>query len=499
VNRVLILALVWPIPMAFAALDAADASNPPAAPAAPTQPVQGVADAVLANHIDPPSRQEMVLNGIKAVSRAAGVPAPAGLGRRVSAIVSPEQFAALIEETWPRSPEKKDATPETLTRAFLEGMLLAVQSETSLFTAKEAKVQEQFQGNLYVGIHVQAGFDEAEKRPQIVGVLEGGPAQRAGVRAKDLVVEIDGKDTLGMSMSEVLDRIRGEEGTDVEIVFRQPRSNEPRRLTITRGRLFQPTIKGIRERAPGGWDVRIDESAPVACLHLESIRGSTPHELRQFARQLESEGFRALVLDLRSSGHGNLHATVLLADELLDGGTIGRVRTADRVTTYQAQPDSLFRGWPLAVLIDRTTAGPAEWLAAALQDNHRAVLVGEPTRGDSAARTFVPVAGGDWAIEMVTQTLERGDGRSIGSLQAVPPGGRMVWATPRLMGGRVEQGGVKPDHATPAGDVKVVPGRPGVRPAPVMDKTPEALLDLTRKEALRLLTEALKSSGDDGR
>lgn len=175
-----IMAFVWPVPLALAALGAADPANAPAPEAAPTQLIQAVGDAVLAHQIDPPSRQEMICSGIKAASNAAGVPVPAGLGRRVSAMAAPEQFAALVEETWPWSPERKETTPERLTYAFIEGMLQAIPSETRLFTAKEAKVHEQLQGNLYVGIHVQIDFDLAETRPKIVRALEGAPHNARG-------------------------------------------------------------------------------------------------------------------------------------------------------------------------------------------------------------------------------------------------------------------------------------------------------------------------------
>ena len=85
-----------------------------------------------------------------------------------------------------------------------------------------------------------------------------------------------------------------------------------------------------------------------------------------------------------------MHSAVLLADSLLERGAIGRVRTARGETTYQADADALFRGWPIAVLVDQNTSGTAEWLAAALQDNHRAVIVGSPTAGAQRRRPVAP-------------------------------------------------------------------------------------------------------------
>jgi C-terminal processing protease CtpA/Prc len=105
---------------------------------------------------------------------------------------------------------------------------------------------------------------------------------------------------------------------------------------------------------------------------------------------------------------------VLLADGLLGEGTIGRVRWADRVETFRAGAERLFDGWRLAVLVDQTTPGEAAWLAAALQDNGRAVVVGLPTRADGFVRTSVPVAGGGWSVVLKNGRLERADGRPIG-------------------------------------------------------------------------------------
>ena len=158
-----------------------------------------------------------------------------------------------------------------------------------------------------------------------------------------------------------------------------------------------------------------------------------------------------------------VHSAVLVADSLLEQGTIGRVRTTRGQTTYQADSDALFRGWPIAVLVDQNTAGAAEWLAAALQDNHRAVVVGSPSRGAHQARPFgglpmeddgagpfeyeatvkstVPVGDGRWSIAMVTGHLERGDGRPLADVAGAMLGASSSIEKPR--------GGVRPDHVIP--------------------------------------------------
>jgi carboxyl-terminal processing protease len=363
----------------------------------------------------------MILNGVQALCRSAGKPAPTRLAKRASDVVSADQLASLLTEAWPAgNPSKKEGSAENLAESFLGGMLSGVPGGASLTSTKDAKVMDQFRGNLYVGLHIQAGWDRARDQFVIMGVMEGGPAERAGIKQGDLFESVDGVPTRGRKLREVVDQIRGEEGTDLTVRVCTPApkgvkgDDVVRTLTLTRRRLFRATVQGIRKRSAGGWEVRVEGKEPLGYLKFEQIEGSTPQELRDLARQLEDEGVKALVLDFRSVQGASFHPTVLTADALLDGGTIGRYRSAEKVETIRAEPDALFAGWPLAVLIDGETHPHAAWLAAALQDNHRAVLVGSPTKGAPVVRNAVPFGDGTWSVEMITGRLDRGDGRPIG-------------------------------------------------------------------------------------
>lgn len=394
-----------------------DSADPPSSPRdlpAIAGRAHDIIDAVRKHHIEPPGRHEMILSGMAAMFKAVGVPVPDGLDGRVSSLTTREQLATLLAEVWPAPLEDGVSAGELESDAFLGGLLAGVPGHAQLLSAKELKVSEQIQGNRYVGIHVALSTSKEDGQPQIFKVLEGGPAERAGVKEKDLIEEIDGIATKGEALAKSIDRLRGEEGTAVTIRVRQPKDKEARTLRMTRGMLPRKTITGHRERPDKGWDLIVNGTDPIGYLKLNEITASTPHELRQMARRLEAEGARALVLDLRSMRMAEFHPTVLLADSLLDGGTIGRVRMADRVMTYQAEPDALFRGWPLAVLVDWRTSGAAEWLAAALQDHGRAVVVGSPTSGVAGVETTVPVADGSASIRLTTGLLERADGRPIG-------------------------------------------------------------------------------------
>ena len=479
---------------ALASAQSAVADNPSSSPpaAAPKLPpdlpkrIREITDVVLKHHIDPPARQQMILSGIKALYQTAGVPAPAGLGRRVSELVTPEHLAGFLAEAWPKA-TAKPVDAGMLEEAVIHGLLESVPGTAHLVLAKDQAANEQFEGNRYVGIHIALGMDDQEKRPKMFEVWEGGPADRAGAKKDDLIEQIDGVDTKGMTLRQALDRLRGAEGTDVTIQVRQPKAQQSRTMTMTRGQLPRTTVRGVRKRSAGGWDVRLDGPDPIGYLHITDILASTPHELRKWARQLDSEGIRALVLDLRGLQATSLHPTVILADALLDRGSIGRVRTLQGETTYQADPDALFRGWPLVVLVDFTTSGTAEWLAAALQDNRRAVLVGTPTTssktvpGEAVVRSTVPVGDGAWSVTLVTGCLQRGDGRSLSLF------GRSLVA---LMPDERKKVGVHPDHAIDE-DSR---GR-AVLMAPVrLPQEPISANDPALRKAIQLLGSSLKTA-----
>jgi carboxyl-terminal processing protease len=376
-----------------------------------------ITDVVLEHHVDPPARQQMILDGIKSLYRKAGVPIPQGLSRRISELATADQTAAFLMGAYPNS-AAGSVSAQALEESLIEGLLASVPGQARLISAKDRNVEEQIAGNRYVGVHIALGMDEQEKRPNLVEVMEGGPADRAGGKPGDLIEQIDGVDTKGMALRDAVDRLRGAEGTNVTIKVRQPKSQESRTYTITRGQLPRKTVRGVRKQSSGSWDVRLDGPDPIGYLRITEITASTPHELHTLAHQIESEGARALVLDIRGLNADNLHSTVLLADILLDDGCIGRIATAHGETKYQADSDALFQGWPLVVLIDASTAGTAEWLAAALQDNHRAVLVGAPTSSARGApgvgvRSTIPVGDGAWSLSLTTGRLERGDGRPL--------------------------------------------------------------------------------------
>jgi hypothetical protein len=205
----------------------------------------------------------------------------------------------------------------------------------------------------------------------------------------------------------LVEMIRGEEGTPVTLVVRQPGATETRTLKMTRGVVPFETVLGIKRGDDEAWLFRIHPHEPIAYVQVASITSSTLHELRQVAQQLEAANFRALVLDLREAHGDSIHHAALLADGLLDGGVLWQVRDAkQRVKEYRADRDCLLRDWPLAILVNDTAGPAAGWVAQALRNNRRAVLVGDAAKDRRFSRTLIHLPDGQGAVALRTGVVE---------------------------------------------------------------------------------------------
>ncbi len=387
-----------------------------------------VTELVLDNHIAPPSRQEMLLAAARSLALAR--PSRADLGRRVSQITAPEQLAELLGELWPRSAAAEAPSERELVGTLLSALIESVPGRPELIPLAAYKAVEQISHNRYVGTGIQIRWNVKEDLTEIINPFPGGPARKAGARPGDLIVEVDGASMAKVPLGKVVEALRGDEGTPVTMVVRQAGSAAKRTLKMIRGVVPFTLLVGYTRVGEEDWTYRVDPAAPIGYVRVSRITSSAVHELRQIERRLQADGCKALVLDLRFTAEGDVPQTALLADALLDGGSICQV--VDRqghVKEYKAAPDCLFRGWPLAVLVGEPARGPgADVLAAALQANGRAVLVGERVRGGGFVTSPFRLPDDLGVVRLPTGVVEL----------PLPPGAER------------EAGiGVRPDHVVP--------------------------------------------------
>jgi carboxyl-terminal processing protease len=374
--------------------------------------VWAILGAVEKNAIESKPRAIVLSEGAKHLLETAHVKVPGVLSERIAAVATEQDLISFLREIWPGPGAA--APDETLEAAFLAGVLGSIPGKPAFLPAVLARVTEQSQANRYVGIGLQVKVNAKEKYPEIVTPTRHGPLREGGARARDLITEVDGKSTRGVELSKVVDWLRGEEGSSVTLVLQRPGEAALRTLRLTRSVVPFDHVFGYR-RAGEGWTYRIDPAMPVAYVRLDSITSSALHELRQIEPQLQAEGVRALVLDLRFAGwpegghSGDLHAAALAANAFLDGGLLWRVRDQhQQLKEYRADRECLFRRWPMAVLVNKETYDIAHAaLAAALQDNGRAVLVGAPTGADDYVTSLVALPDQLGAISVRTARMER--------------------------------------------------------------------------------------------
>jgi carboxyl-terminal processing protease len=440
--------------------------------------ILAITDVVLQNHIDPPTRQEMILDGIKALYRADNRQVPNGLSGRVSGLAEAAEFADFLKSMRSEFGTLKDA--ETI---LANGLLEAVPGYPQLIVPTEDRIQEQIAANRYVGIGIVLALAK-NRRPQVPKVLHDGPAWKAGMKNGDIILEIDSQSTESKELNVILQELRGEEGSELTVVVQQPNSDEKRTLTMTRSRVFIPTIQGYREKSEGEWQYTVDASNDIAFIRINTIGPSTVQEIQQAQTRLQQDNIRGIILDLREGG-GIMHNVVMVADALLDGGVIGHVRSLDSVETYKARPEAMFQDIPLVVLISKHSNADRVFLTAALQDLRGAIVVGEPTLGETFVNSFLPIPGRQERIKLAIGVMQRGDGTPLIGLERSQQQLPVVPATESSAAPQKRPGFIMPDHIVSGGGSPVDLGSD-----PVIAKAVE-VLKATGAQA------AARPNGDD--
>ncbi|MDF1747101.1 MAG: PDZ domain-containing protein, partial [Gimesia sp.] len=218
-----------------------------------------ITDVVLEQHIDPPTRQQMILAGVKALYQTDKRPIPKGLSQRISDLTKPGEFTDFLKGILSEFSELKNR--ESI---LIRGMLSSLPCGAHIVNAEANKVQGQLAANRYVGIGIALTMNKQEKYPAIPNVIYNGPAWRAGVKPNDLILKVNGQSMKSKDLVQAVKSLRGEEGSDVRIEVRQPGSQESRKLKMTRGRVFIPTVEGSRKKSEGEWYYKFSSADDIA-------------------------------------------------------------------------------------------------------------------------------------------------------------------------------------------------------------------------------------------
>ena len=243
---------------------------------------------------------------------------------------------------------------------------------------------------------------------KVIAPIDDTPASRAGMRPNDLISELDGKPVLGLTLSEAVDLMRGEKGKPITLTVLREGEKEPLEMTIIRDTI---RIRAVRTRVEG-------PDKNIAYIRLTTFNSQTTKNLKKAFNALPAEigknNLAGFIIDLRNNPGGLLREAISVSDTMLDRGEIvsTRGRNEDDSSRFSARRGDMARGLPIVVMINGGSASASEIVAGALQDHHRAVIMGTPSFGKGSVQSIMPL-GNDGALRMTTARYYTPSGRSI--------------------------------------------------------------------------------------
>ncbi|MGA7686617.1 MAG: S41 family peptidase [Terriglobales bacterium] len=314
-----------------------------------------------------------------------------------------------------------------VTEGALHGLLESLDANSSYLSATEYKRYKAMrpEGKADIGATVSKRFGYAD----VIAVIPGGPADKAGIENADILESIEGKTTHDMSLAEIRTSLLGEVGTTVTVSVVRPRKAEPTKIVITRDMVTIPPVA----------DKMMADN--VGYVKVDSFPQGESEDIAGKIRELQKQGAKKLVLDLRNSAGGEESEGIATANLFLDHGTITYLQGQKYPRqAFNADPAKDVTKLPVAVLVNRSTAGPAEIVAAAILENARGDVVGDKTFGDGSVQKVIEMRDGAGLILSVAKYYS--------------PGGKAIQdaaVTPNVMiADNDDDGGLPDDDGTPA-------------------------------------------------
>ena len=306
-------------------------------------------------------------------------------------------------------------TPDILRIGAINGVLQALGDPHTVYIDPESySLGIDIISGAFEGIGAQVEQDPVTGDIVVVTPFRDSPAEKAGIRAGDRILAVDGESTDGWSVAQAVKVIRGPEGTDV-VLGVEHSDGVSEEIAITRGTIEVPTVftRDI-EDATG------DQVTEIAYIELQQFTDPAVEELREELRRVADEGYSAVILDLRRNPGGGLDATIDVADTFLDDGVIlTQVDREGQETVFRADPGGVATDIPVVLLVGPGSASGSEVLACALRDNGRATLVGEQTFGKGSVNHLRELSN-DGALYVTIARWECPNGEQIEAVGIEP-------------------------------------------------------------------------------
>ena len=321
----------------------------------------------------------------------------------------PDEFA-ILGEAWDSLSEiyidKNELDTEKLSQGAVRGMIEALDDPYSAYVDPETYALElstlkgKYQG---IGAYIST----RDEQLKIIAPMEGSPAEKAGIKKNDLILEINGESTDNMSATEAALKIQGPKGTTVNLSILSEDEEEPREVVVTRDEI---TLQSVV------WEMHDS----IAYVRLSSFRQTSSQELSNALKEIMKSGAEGIVLDVRDNPGGLLDAAVAIASNFLDGVVVVDVVDSDGAhQQISARKGGVATDIPLVVLVNDASASASEVLAGALQDHGRAKLIGSTTFGKGSVQLIHMLEDGS-ALHLTTARWLTPQGRPIEGIGLTP-------------------------------------------------------------------------------
>lgn len=302
----------------------------------------------------------------------------------------------------------EDVDDRTLLRNAMRGMLSELDPHSAYLDRDEFQtLRESTQGE-FGGIGIEVGLQDGQLT--VITPIDDTPASRAGLQSRDQILRIDDTPTDRLTLQEAVTLMRGEPGSELTLTIQRRGEESPRTLTLTREIIRTESVRSELLETAYGY------------LRISQFQSRTADQVGAAIERMEREGpLNGLVLDLRNNPGGVLQAAVAVADAFLDSGLIVYTegRLPDAEMRFSAGRDTVAPEVPLVVLINGGSASAAEIVAGALQDQHRAVVMGTESFGKGSVQQIMPLGNGE-GLKLTTALYFTPSGRSI-QAQGIEP------------------------------------------------------------------------------
>jgi len=324
-------------------------------------------------------------------------------------------------------------TPAALPAALLisqfsKGATSALDPYTAIYWPSQVKDFEKSITSRFSGIGIK--FSKQEGLTKIVSVLPDTPAHKSGLQAGDIIMEVGGIGTKDISSDCVVKRITGPEGTEVKLTIRRSNEDKARSITLPRARITVPSVHGWQQTESGKWLYMFDGTDRIGYIRISSFNSRTADDFERLLSRLEANRLKGLILDLRSNPGGLLTSAVEIADKFIAEGLLLRTQPRFGMAKYiSAHHTGTHADYPVAVLINKSTASASEILAGVLQDRkyNRATLIGERSYGKGSVQSITNHCGDGAKLKYTMAYYHLPSGQRVESRHLMEKSGRMDW------------------------------------------------------------------------